>query len=174
MGEVSWYGIAERGQPTANGEPMDPQALTAAHRTLPFGTVVEVTVLATGRHIRVRINDRGPFSRGRILDLSHEAARRLGIVRQGVARASIRVVGHAYPPTGFAVQVGAFRELAGANQLADALRSEGWDRVVLARNGGGSIHRVRITGFRDRAEARETVRRLRTRGYEAFIVPEDS
>ena len=131
VGEISWYGIAERGRPTASGEAMDPGALTAAHRTLPFGTVVEVTVLETGRSVRVRINDRGPFARGRILDLAHEAARRLGIVRLGVARASVRVVGHQYPATGFAVQVGAFRERAGANRLAETLRAEGWERIVV-------------------------------------------
>ena len=81
VGEASWYGIEERGRPTASGEPMDPAALTAAHPTLPFGTMVEVTHLESGATVHVRINDRGPFVKSRVIDLSHEAARRLGILR---------------------------------------------------------------------------------------------
>ena len=69
-------------------------ALTAAHRTLPFGTIVRVTNLGNGRSVSVRINDRGPFRQGRIIDLSYEAARRLGIVSRGTARVEITVIDH--------------------------------------------------------------------------------
>jgi rare lipoprotein A len=92
-GTASWYGGKYHGRLTANGERYDMHAMTAAHRTLPFGVVVEVVNLENGRKTRVRINDRGPFKKGRIIDLSYAAARKLGMVRQGLARVKIRVVG---------------------------------------------------------------------------------
>ncbi len=88
-GLASWYGQAFHGRRTASGEPFDMHALTAAHRTLPFGTQVRVRHAATGREVVVRINDRGPFAKGRVIDLSHAAARVLGIERQGVARVQL-------------------------------------------------------------------------------------
>ena len=92
-GQASWYGKAHQGELTASGERFDMNALTAAHRTLPFGTIVRVTHLKTGKSVNVRINDRGPFSNGRIIDLSYEAARRLGIVDRGTARVELTVIG---------------------------------------------------------------------------------
>ena len=80
-GIASWYGEAFAGRPTASGERFDPDALTAAHRTLPLGTWVEVTAMATGRAIVLRVNDRGPGRRDRLIDLSHGAARLLRIER---------------------------------------------------------------------------------------------
>jgi rare lipoprotein A len=90
-GLASWYGAAHRGRLTANGERFDTEAMTAAHRTLSFGTVARVTNVATGTMIRVRINDRGPAVQGRVLDLSQNAARRLGIVTDGTADVRIEV-----------------------------------------------------------------------------------
>jgi rare lipoprotein A len=84
-GYASWYGKRFQGRTTASGEPFDMNALTGAHRTLAFGTRVRVVHRETGREVVVRINDRGPFVAGRIIDLSREAARRLGILEQGVA-----------------------------------------------------------------------------------------
>jgi rare lipoprotein A len=91
-GLASWYGPKYHGRTTASGEPYDMHEMTAAHRTLPFGVVVEVTDLETRRKVRVRINDRGPFVEGRIIDLSYAAARELGIVERGMARVRIVVV----------------------------------------------------------------------------------
>ena len=91
-GQASWYGKAHQGQVTASGERFDIHALTAAHRTLPFGTIVRVTDLRSKRSVNVRINDRGPFRRDRIIDLSYEAARRLGVVSRGTARVKITVI----------------------------------------------------------------------------------
>lgn len=91
-GVASWYGASLRGCRTASGEPFNPDALTAAHRTLPLGTRVKVTHRATGRRVVVRINDRGPFHRGRIIDLSRAAARALGILARGHARVRLEVV----------------------------------------------------------------------------------
>lgn len=89
QGVASWYGKSHHGRRTANGETYDMNAMTAAHRTLPFGTVVRVTRLDDGRNLTVRINDRGPYARGRIIDLSAEAAERIGMTEQGVARVKV-------------------------------------------------------------------------------------
>lgn len=85
QGEASWYGPGLYGNRTANGEVLRPGTLTAAHRTLPFGTLVRVTNLANGRSTVVRINDRGPFHGGRVIDLAHGAASELGVVASGTA-----------------------------------------------------------------------------------------
>ena len=94
-GNASWYGAAFAGRKTASGEPFNPLALTAAHRTLPFGTWVEVTRVDTGASVRVRITDRGPYapaSRHRIIDVSRGAAERIDLVRSGVTQVEVRVV----------------------------------------------------------------------------------
>ena len=90
---ASWYGGHHQGRPTANGERFDKDAVSAAHKTLPLPSLVEVINLDNGKKIRVRLNDRGPFVAGRIIDLSQEAARRLGFERAGVARVRVRYVG---------------------------------------------------------------------------------
>ena len=91
VGTASYYGRELNGRRTASGEVFDMNELTAAHRTLPFGTRVRVTNLKNGRHTVVRINDRGPFRRGRIIDLSYAAARKLGFVGRGLAKVRIAV-----------------------------------------------------------------------------------
>ena len=90
--EASYYGDEFAGRPTANGETFDPQLLTAAHRTLPFGSLVRVTDAASGRDVVVRINDRGPFHGNREIDLSTAAARELGMLGAGTAKVSLDVV----------------------------------------------------------------------------------
>ncbi len=92
VGEASWYGDAFAGRPTASGEPFDPEALTAAHPDLPFGTEVTVVNLDNGRQVEVVINDRGPFIADRVIDLSRAAARLLGFLRDGITRVSIMAV----------------------------------------------------------------------------------
>lgn len=91
-GKASWYGPGFHGRLTANGERYNQNALTAAHRSLPFGTRVRVTNLNNGRSVVVRINDRGPFIRGRIIDLSAAAAHNLGMVHHGVVPVNIQVL----------------------------------------------------------------------------------
>ena len=91
-GIASYYGKKLSGHKTASGERYDPDKLTAAHRTLPFGTIVEVT-RTDGRTVRVRINDRGPFVKGRVIDLSRRAAEKIGLLRDGVADVTVSVVG---------------------------------------------------------------------------------
>lgn len=92
-GTASYYDAAYHGRATASGERYDAAALTAAHRSLPFGTRVRVTNLANGRSVVVTVTDRGPFKRGRIIDVSTRAARRLGFLREGTARVRVEVVG---------------------------------------------------------------------------------
>ena len=91
-GKVSWYGRAFAGRKTASGERFDPSALTMAHRTLPLGSIVEVTNDANGKRVQLRVNDRGPYCKGRVADLSHAASERLGFADKGVIEATIRVV----------------------------------------------------------------------------------
>jgi peptidoglycan lytic transglycosylase len=93
VGLASWYGPHFHGRHTANGERFDMNGLTAAHRTLPLNSYVRVIDLATGRSVVVRINDRGPYLADRIIDLSAEAARELGLKERGIARVRIDIVG---------------------------------------------------------------------------------
>jgi len=95
-GIASWYGPGFDGNYTANGEVYDMNGVSAAHKTLPFGTIVRVIEFETGRSITVRINDRGPFVEGRIIDLSKGAAKLLGIVDKGITEVGLRIV--RWPP----------------------------------------------------------------------------
>ena len=91
-GMASYYSDELAGNRTASGERFDPDELTAAHRSLPFGSLVRVTNVANGDSVVVRINDRGPFSRGRVIDISHAAARRIGMHRSGTARVKLALL----------------------------------------------------------------------------------
>ena len=91
-GVASWYGEEFAGRTTANGEIFDPGQLTAAHRTLPFGTVLEITNPKTRQSVRVRVNDRGPFIGGRIIDLSYAAAQQIGLIEPGIGEVDIKLV----------------------------------------------------------------------------------
>jgi len=99
VGMASWYGAEFQGSRTASGERFDQHALTAASRSFPIGTHVRVTNLANGRSVVVRVNDRGPFVHGRVLDVSHAAATALGMVGRGTARVRIESVGEGSSPT---------------------------------------------------------------------------
>lgn len=97
-GEAAFYSDAFAGRPTASGEPYAPEKLTAAHRTLPLGSVIQVTREDDGRSVQVRVNDRGPYGKkSRIVDLSRAAAERLGMLKSGVARVRVEVVGRHKP-----------------------------------------------------------------------------
>lgn len=96
-GVASWYGEQFHGKQAANGEVFNMEALTAAHRTMPLGSVVRVVNLSNGRHIHVRITDRGPYVNGRILDLSHAAAVQLGMEHGGLAYVQVEIVGQRHP-----------------------------------------------------------------------------
>src|SRR6185436_16203646 len=108
-GVASWYGEEFAGRTTANGEIFDPLLLTAAHRTLPFGTIVDVMKAKTNQSVRVRVNDRGPYIGNRVIDLSYAAAQQIGLIEQGIGEVEIHVVqmgkGDREPPAPFAVTV---------------------------------------------------------------------
>ena len=91
-GRASWYGASHQAQRTASGEKFDMNELTAAHRTLPFNSVVQVTSLSSGKSVEVRINDRGPFSKGRIIDVSRAAAEKLGFINKGTDQVELKVI----------------------------------------------------------------------------------
>lgn len=91
-GEASYYGAGFAGRPTANGERFDPSQMTAAHRTLPFGSKVRVTNTRNGRSVVVRVNDRGPYAHNRVIDLSHGAAERIGMVQSGTADVKLDLI----------------------------------------------------------------------------------
>jgi len=118
-GVASWYGHPYHGRPAANGEIYDMEKMTAAHRTLPFDTWLRVVNLTNEKSVEVRIIDRGPFARGRIIDLSHAAARAIDMIGPGIARVRLEVIrspGIAAPAR-FAVQVGAFAQRSNADRL---------------------------------------------------------
>jgi len=124
-GVASWYGKPYHGRPAANGEIYDMEKLTAAHRTLPFNTWVRVYDLDNNKTVEVRIIDRGPFIDGRIIDLSHAAAREIEMIGPGIARVRVEVIrAPEGVPTGvFAVQVGAFRDRGNAERLRSQMQS---------------------------------------------------
>src|SRR5512138_3541221 len=107
-GLASWYGGKFNGRQTSSGEVFDTNLRTAAHKTLPFGTIVRVVNLENGKSTTVKINDRGPFVEGRIIDLSRAAAEDLDMVARGVARVSVEVVDFAQGSGRFQIQVGAY------------------------------------------------------------------
>jgi rare lipoprotein A len=123
VGLASWYGPRFNHHAAADGTLYDKDALTAAHRTLPMGTTVRVTNLATGQRVVVRITDRGPFVRGRIMDLSEGAAKAVGVYRAGVAKVRIEAFRHASadPPGHWCVQTGPFTTERDALDLKRAL-----------------------------------------------------
>jgi len=92
VGTASWYGRGHAGRITASGEPLNPRAMTCAHRILPFGSIIRVTDISSGKHVSLKVNDRGPYIKGRILDLSEGAARGLGASDRGLMIVRIEIV----------------------------------------------------------------------------------
>ena len=92
VGEASYYGKRWHGRTTANGEKLNIHAMTAAHKTLPFNSIVKVTLLSTGKSVKVRINDRGPYCNGRIIDLTDKAAQCLGMYHQGIGKVRVEIL----------------------------------------------------------------------------------
>jgi rare lipoprotein A len=151
-------------------------AISAAHRTLPFGTQVRVHNLDNGLDVVVRINDRGPFVEGRIIDLSYAAAQAIHMDGPGTARVKLEILGfepRALEPGIFAVQVGAFRDLTNAERLKEKITSH-FDPVVIQSfdRGDGMFHRVRVGREGTEDGARELGRSLRAANLasETFVV----
>jgi rare lipoprotein A len=168
-GIASWYGPGFHGRFTASGELYDMNAMTAAHPTLPLGTIVEVHNLENDRSVRVKINDRGPFKKNRILDLSRAAAEALGMIGPGTALVEVVPVGIVpIGGTSFAVQVGAFLDIASADRLAEELRSS-YPGVSVRSD--DVWNRVQVGQFSNRESAETIAAQLRRAGYSALVVP---
>lgn len=175
-GFASWYGGDDgfEGKPTASGEIYDSSQMTAAHRELPLGTVVDVTNLENGKSVRVRINDRGPFARGRILDLSQEAARRLDLIGPGTGRVRVTLVAMGPAPTPassrarWVVQVGSFADPARAARQAEKVRGTGRDASLEPYQG---LTRVHVGPYATREDAESALASLEAAGFEGIVVP---
>ena len=168
-GLASWYGGNDgfEGKPTASGEIYDSSQMTAAHRDLPLGTVVDVTNLDNGKRVQVRINDRGPFVHGRVIDLSREAADQLGLLGPGVGPVRVTIVSPGPVPTPspsggpWAVQVGSFGEPGRAQRHADHVREAGFNVYLEPYEG---LTRVKVGPVDSRAGRRGEARADRGRG----------
>ena len=161
-GIASWYGYPYHGRQAASGEIYNMYAMTAAHRTLPFGTQVKVHDLENDRDVTVRINDRGPFVEGRIIDLSYAAAQSMHML--GIARVRLEILG--IEPGNvmgaiFAVQVGAFKERTNAEQLKQRIESQ-FGPVIIQDfdRGDGVFYRVRVGHESTEGEARALAQKL--------------
>ena len=197
-GIASWYGKKFHGRKTANGEIYDMYAMTAAHKTLPLGTFVRVHSLENGKSVDVRVNDRGPFVRGRIIDLSYTAADKLGIVGPGTGRVRVVALGARrqasrqtssraasrkgkprYTPLdyyagNFTFQVGAFAERANAAKLVSELQKLYKNaHMSTFHDGRRTFHRVRVGRSKNLEQAIAYEQELIRDGFaQAFIVAE--
>lgn len=161
-GVASWYGVPFNGHRTSNGEIYDMHQLTAAHRTLPFNSIVRVTNLRNGLQTEVRINDRGPFVADRIIDLSLSAAQAIDMIGTGTARVRLELVLGSNPAIGyFGVQVGAFRVQENAQRLRDQL-SQRYSSVSIAEydSPNGLFYRVRVGRLPTELAARQLAEQL--------------
>jgi len=190
-GTASWYGDDFHGKRTSSGEIYDMNALTAAHKTLPLGTMVGVKHLENGREIKVRINDRGPFVRDRVIDLSARAAKEIEIFNSGTGPVEIVALGNpelgvgAPPQTGsyaasnsfsgnFTIQVGAFSDRPNAERLAQSL-SKTYKNVHISEyfDGRTTFYRIRLGRTHDLEEANQYEAYLIENGFtQAFVVAE--
>ena len=175
-GIASWYGPGFHGKRTSNGEVYNQYELTAAHPTLPLGSRVMVTNLDTRQAIEVRVNDRGPFVGGRLIDLSYAAARSIGVYEPGTAPVRIEVLSAAAPVLAvlYAVQVGSYAD-AGKAAALKAWVSERHPDVYIGPMSTGLLryYQVRLGPFTRRSEAAARAREVARAGMQAIIVEED-
>ncbi|MFN2348023.1 MAG: septal ring lytic transglycosylase RlpA family protein [Thioalkalivibrio sp.] len=194
-GVASWYGTKFHGRRTSSGEPYDMYAMTAAHTRLPLPTYVQVTNLDNGRSVVVKVNDRGPFARNRIIDMSYAAAHRLGMVEQGTARVEVRAIDPGAPATRMArpepipapvsgvgnvtadgkvyVQLGAFSSRHNAEQMLAQLRAQDLGQAVIHEAEDRQVFRVRIGPLASVELADQTARDLQRLGYGDYRIVVD-
>ena len=179
VGFASWYGGKFHGRRTASGEVYDMHQLTAAHKTLPLGTSVIVTHVHNGKSVQVTINDRGPFVRGRIIDLSYAAAQALKMVEEGVAKVRVEVldtglVSTPYTKGPFTIQVGSFISRSNAVSLMEELQRAYKDVCITElKTSENTYYRVRLGTFKTRDEAYRFATRLAQDGYNAYMTTID-
>ena len=170
-GMASWYGSKFHGRRASSGEPYDMHLATAAHKSLPLPTYAEVTNLDNGRKMIVKINDRGPFHEGRIIDLSYAAAIKLGVDQTGTARIDVRAIdvkkskrSSAKVADGTFLQVGAYSKRKTANEMADNMKAARLQPVTVKKSRG--LYKVWIGPYDTEAEIESNKRRVVELGYE--------
>ena len=179
---ASWYGPKFNGRPTSSGERFDMYAMTSAHKTLKFGTKLRVTNPDNNKSVIVTVNDRGPFIRGRDLDLSYGAAKEIGLMEKGVGRVKIEYVGRnmryakrvPFIPTKdsgiLVIQVASFSDMSNAFRLKKGLEVRYGNVYVTKVNiKGKKYFRVKIGKFRDHDKTLAVAQKLADEGYEVFI-----
>jgi rare lipoprotein A len=176
-GTASWYGPGFHGKATASGTIYDQNDLTAAHQTLPLGSRVLVTNLQNGNTVVVTINDRGPFAKGRILDLSYAAGRALGMIAPGTVPVRLDVIESPYKldvirsSLDYTLQIGSFSQRQSAQELRDRL-AQSYSDVVIAplHVKEATYYRVQLGTFSNRAAAEEQARHIAQAGYPVIIM----
>lgn len=176
-GIASWYGPGFDGKPTASGAIYDQNNLTAAHQTLPLGTRVLVTNLQNASAVEVTINDRGPFAKGRIIDLSYAAGRALGMIAPGTIPVRLEVIdspshiGFIRSSLDYTLQIGSFSQRQNAQELRDRLAKSHPDVTIAPLQVKGSTYyRVQLGTFSNRAAAEEQARQITQAGYPVIIM----
>ena len=170
-GVASWYGSDFHGKPTSSGEVYDMYQLTCAHNTFPLGTTVMVTNLENGRSVELKVNDRGPFMKERIIDLSYAAARILGMWEKGTASVKVEGLGPLIEPNQpYTLQVGSFTDEANAQKVAAQLRKD-FENVYVAtmETSTQKYHRVRIGQFETRDQALAMAEKLSQVGFKVLV-----
>jgi len=183
---ASWYGPDFQGRPTSSGETFDMNALTCAHKEYPFGTKLRVTNTSNNKSVECVVNDRGPFIKGRDIDLSYAAAKEIDLISSGIAPVQIEVKGRdmsyirpvkvqsADKRGPFAIQVGSFSDSVNAVRLKLSLRLKYANADIQeAEVKGATWYRVRIGNFDQFSQAMETAEQLGQEGYPALIVKAD-
>jgi len=170
-GVASWYGPDFHGKPTSSGEIYDMYQLTCAHNSLSLGTFVVVTNLENGRSLELKVNDRGPFVKERLIDLSYAAAQILGVWEKGTALVRVEGVGPLIEPFPyFTLQVGSFGDEGNAQKLADQLKKS-FENVYVAplETATQKYYRVRLGRFESREEALGLAERLSELGFRVLV-----
>ena len=173
-GVASWYGPNFHGKLTANGETYDMDGMTAAHRTLPFNTEVMVENLDNGKTVRVRINDRGPFAKDRIIDLSRAAATQLDMMGPGTARVRLYLVKGDLENSrvtdlkvaNYTIQLGSYNDEQSAASRSSEIEGSRVERLRLNRR---TVFRVYYGTYQDPAKAEEDLDKLKRDGHEGFV-----
>jgi rare lipoprotein A len=173
IGIASWYGHPYHGRRTASGEVYDMEQMTAAHRTLSFGTRVRVVNLDNGKSCEVRINDRGPFIDGRVIDLSHAAAGEIAMVGPGTAHVRLEILAQGQPPPGepaYAVQAGVFTDKKNADRMRRKLEKLDEPVSVIEREATRTQWKVLVGRSSTPEEAASLAERVRALSPTALVV----
>lgn len=170
-GIASWYGPNFNGKQTASGETYNMDELTAAHRTLPFNSILRVINKSNNKSVIVRINDRGPYLKNRIIDLSKEAARRINLIEKGSTEVKLFLLSESTLPINikvphFTVQIGSYKTKSDALSFASRISES---RIVEAVVNRQKYYRIYIGLFKEKSDAENKLRTLQNKGIDGFV-----